>query len=243
MTVSLDLTRTSLAGRTALVTGAGRGIGRAIARRLAAAGASVACVSRSADQIQQTRDLVAQQGGRALALVGDVSNEADVQRIVEEARATLGPVDVLINNAGFAYLSPLADLQPEAFEHLLSANVRSVYLCTRAAWPDLVRQRGAVISISSMASFDPFPGLAAYGATKAFVNLYTRGLAAEGAPHGVRAYAVAPGAVETEMLRGAFPEYPVEQTLAPDDVAALVETLLSPACRYISGQTIPIHKP
>jgi len=240
--VSLELTQTSLAGKTVLVTGAGRGIGRAIARRLAAAGANAACVSRNADQIQQTRDLVTQQGGRALAVVGDVSNEADVQRIVEATRATLGPIDVLINNAGFAYLSTLVELQPQAFEHLLSANVRSVYLCTRAAWPDLVRQRGAVISISSMASFDPFPGLAAYGATKAFVNLYTRGLAAEGAPHGVRAYAVAPGAVETDMLRGAFPEYPVEQTLAPDDVAALVEALLSPACRHISGQTIPISK-
>lgn len=240
--MSLELTQTSLAGKTVLVTGAGRGIGRAIARRLAAAGANAACVSRNADQIQQTRDLVTQQGGRALAVVGDVSNEADVQRIVEATRATLGPIDVLINNAGFAYLSTLVELQPQAFEHLLSANVRSVYLCTRAAWPDLVRQRGAVISISSMASFDPFPGLAAYGATKAFVNLYTQGLAVEGAPHGVRAYAVAPGAVETDMLRGAFPEYPVEQTLAPDDVAALVEALLSPACRHISGQTIPINK-
>jgi NAD(P)-dependent dehydrogenase (short-subunit alcohol dehydrogenase family) len=225
-----------------LVTGAGRGVGRAVARRLAAAGADVVLVSRKADQIQQVRAAVEALGGRALAIVADVSRAGDVQRVMDETQATFGRLDVLVNNAGFVHVSTLEDLQPEAFEHMLDANVRAVYLCTRAAWPELVRSRGAVVNISSMSAYDPFPGLAVYGATKAFVNLLTQGLAAEGAAAGVRVYGIAPGAVETDMLRDAFPDFPAEKALAPDDVAVLVESLLGTAGRHVSGQTVVVRK-
>jgi NAD(P)-dependent dehydrogenase (short-subunit alcohol dehydrogenase family) len=103
---------------------------------------------------------------------------------------------------------------------------------------------GVVVNISSVAADDPFPGFSAYGATKAFVNLFSRALHAEGSSRGIRVYCVAPGAVETQMLRGPFPEFPADQTLDADDVAAVVECLLgSPVGRYIGGQTIRIRKP
>jgi NAD(P)-dependent dehydrogenase (short-subunit alcohol dehydrogenase family) len=232
-----------LAGLAAIVTGAGRGIGRAIAIRLGSAGASVALCSRTAEQLDETRQLIEAQGGRALALPADVAKVEDVERLVAETRARFGRIDILVNNAGTASLATIDQMEPEVFDRIIATNVRAVYLCSRGVWPIMAADGGGVIiNISSVAAYDPFPGFAAYGAAKAFVTTYTKALAAEGQACGIRVYGVAPGAVETQMLRGAFPDFPAEQTLEPDDVAALIETLLSPACRHISGQTITIKK-
>lgn len=232
-----------LKGKTAIVTGAGRGIGRAVARRLAASGAAVAITSRTADQLETTQRAIEHDGGRVVSIVADVADESAVTRLIEETHRAFGPVHVLVNNAGVAPLAAVEQMEPALFDSILRANVRSVFLCTRAVWDDMrAGDEGAIINISSVAAVDPFPGFAAYGAAKAFVNTYTRALAAEGAPHGIRVYAVAPGAVETEMLRGPFPDFPRDKTLDPNDVAALIETILSPSCRYLSGQTITIKK-
>jgi len=255
--------RAHLKGKVAIVTGAGRGIGRAIAQRLAAAGAAVAVASRTTSEIDETRRLIEKAGGRAVAIPADVTKEPDVQRLVEQTRAAFGRIDILVNNAGVAPLAKIEEMQPAAFDAVVATNIRAVYLCSRAVWPDLIKSAatcgtgvspvnsaagfqpvggGTIINISSMASFDPFPGFAAYGAAKAFVNIYTKALATEGAPQGIRVYAIAPGAVETSMLRGRFPDYPSEKTLSPVDVAALVESLLSPLCSHKSGETITIKK-
>jgi 3-oxoacyl-[acyl-carrier protein] reductase len=110
-------------------------------------------------------------------------------------------------------------------------------------WHHLIeRGGGVIINTSSVAAYDAFPGFAAYGAAKAFVVAYTKFLAREGAGVGIRVYGVAPGAVETDMLRGAFPDFPADQALEPYDVAAMFETLLLPACAYSSGQTITVSK-
>ncbi len=232
-----------LAGLAAIVTGAGRGIGRAIAIRLGNAGASVALCSRTAEQLDQTRRLIEAQGGRALTLPADVSKLEDVERLVSETKARFGRIDILVNNAGTASLATVDQMEPEVFDRIIATNVRAVYLCSRGVWPIMTAAgAGMIINISSVAAYDPFPGFAPYGAAKAFVTTYTKALAAEGQAGGIRVYGVAPGAVETQMLRGPFPDYPAEQTLAPDEVAALVETLLSPACRHISGQIITIKK-
>ena len=233
----------NIKGKTAIITGAGRGIGRAIARRLAVGGASVVVASRTQSQLDETQRMIERAGGKVLAVSADVSNVEDVQRLVDEANSAFGGVDILVNNAGFASLATIDQMEPPVFDQIIAMNVRTVYLCTHAVWPIMLeRDGGVIVNISSVAAYDPFPGFAAYGAAKAFVATYTRALATEGKSCGIRVYGVAPGAVETEMLRGAFPSFPLEKTLQPDDVAAFVELLIDPACRHISGQTITVKK-
>lgn len=232
-----------LRNQVAIVTGAGRGIGRAIAHRLAKSGASVVAVARTLSQITETCSQIKASGGIAIPIAADVTQEAEVSRLVEQTIASFGRVDVLVNNAGVAPLMRIEQTSTVDFDAVISTNVRAVFLCCRAVWGPMAKAGGgAIVNISSVGAFDPFPGFAAYGAAKAFVNTYTKALASEGAGQNIRVYAVAPGAVETTMLRGAFPDFPAEKVLAPDDVAALVETLLTPACRYSSGQTIVIQK-
>jgi 3-oxoacyl-[acyl-carrier protein] reductase len=226
-----------------IVTGAGRGIGRAIARRLAAGGAKVVIASRTQESLDETRRLIERANGIALAVAADVSRAEDVQRMVDEALAAFGTVDVLVNNVGLAPVMTILQMEPPVFDAIIATNVRTVYLCSRAVWPIMADHGGGVIvNISSVSAYDPFPGFAAYGAAKAFVKTYTHALAAEGKSCGIRVHGVAPGAVETEMLRGAFPDFPADQTLQPDDVASFVELLLCPSCRHVSGQTIIIKK-
>lgn len=234
-----------LCGKTAIVTGAGRGIGRAIARRFAVHGANVIITSRTADQLDETKRLIERGGGgaRVFAQTADVSNAGDVDKLIEDSLAIFERVDVLVNNAGVAPLAMIEEMEPEMFDHILSTNVRTVYLCTRAVWPIMREQGGgAIVNIASLAAFDPFPGFTAYGAAKAFVVAYTKSMAREGQPFGIRVHGVAPGAVETGMLRGAFPTFPSEKALDADDIAAMVETVLSPAYRHSTGQTVPVMK-
>ncbi len=182
-------------------------------------------------------------GGKALAIRADVTQEADVSHLVEKTISAYGRIDILVNNAGIAPLMALEHMSADVFDGVIATNIRAVYLCCRAVWGHMTPAGGgAIVNVSSVGAFDPFPGFAAYGAAKAFVNTYTKALAAEGAERNIRVYAVAPGAVETTMLRSAFPTFPADKVLAPDDVAALVETLLSPACRYSSGQTVVIQR-
>jgi NAD(P)-dependent dehydrogenase (short-subunit alcohol dehydrogenase family) len=232
-----------LKGKIAIVTGSGRGIGRSIARRLSLAGANVALAARTADQLDETRRMIERDGGTALAVPSDVTKEADVDRLVEESLGLSGRLEILVNNVGSAPLATIDRMEPELFDHIIASNIRPVYLCCRAVWPIMTSGGcGAIVNISSVAAQDPFPGFAAYGAAKAFVNTYTRALAAEGREAGIRVYGVAPGAVDTQMLRSAFPDYPADKMLSPDDVAMLVESLLSPAGRYVSGETITIRR-
>lgn len=230
-------------GRTIIVTGAGRGIGRAIARRFGASRANVVAVARNEQELDETRRMVERAGSRCLAVRADVSRTDDVDRVMEEAVEAFARIDGLVNNAGVAALSPIDALEPEQFDALVAGNIRSVFLCCRAVWPSLRESGGGVIvNVSSLAADDPFPGFAAYGATKAFVNTFSRALHAEGAPVGIRVYCVAPGAVDTQMLRGPFPDYPAERTLEPEDVAALIESLFAPAARHIGGQPIRVQR-
>ncbi len=232
-----------LRGKTAIITGAGRGIGRAVARRLSAAGASVVIAARSVEQLDETQRLIENAGGRVLAVRADVSQESDVDRLIAETGAAFGGVDILVNNAGAAPAATIEEMELRTFDQLVAANIRSVFLCSRAVWPTMAEKgEGVIVNIASIAAYDPLPGLTAYGASKAFVVAFTKFLAPEGAPKGIRIYGIAPGAVETEMLRSVAPDFPVAEALSPDDIAAMLETLLTPACRYSSGQTIVVRK-
>ncbi len=129
------------------------------------------------------------------------------------------------------------------FETIHAVNVKSVYMACREVWPIMQKQGGGVIvNISSVASVDPFPGFSAYGASKAWVNTWTKALAAEGQDAGIRVYAVAPAAVETRMLRSAFPDFPADQTLPPSDIADVVFAAAGPNGEYENGQTVFVSK-
>ena len=233
-----------LKGKTAIVTGAGRGIGRAIAKRLGAAGTGVVVASRTSNEIDDTRLMIERGGGRALAVPCDVSRADEVEMLIARTREVFGDIHVLVNNAGTAPLATIEEMEPHLFDRIIASNVRNVYLCSRGVWPFMAAAGGGVIvNISSIAAYDAFPGFAAYGAAKAFVVAYTKSLAVEGQSCGIRVYGIAPGAVETDMLRSALPDFPPEQTLEPDDVAAMVELLFSSAYQYSSGQTIVVAKP
>lgn len=225
-----------------VVTGAGRGIGRAVCERFGALGAHVAALSRSEGPLRETESLVKQAGAKCFAEVCDVSDPQQVAAAIKRVTEALGSIDVVVNNAGVAILAPIEELSAEAFEETLAANVRSAYLVTRAAWSALKKSGGVVVNLSSLASVDPFPGFAAYGAAKAWINLWTKALAEEGRPHGIRVFAVAPGAVETGMLRGAFPDFPAEKALAPADLAATITMLAEEPARHATGNTIFVRR-
>jgi NAD(P)-dependent dehydrogenase (short-subunit alcohol dehydrogenase family) len=230
-------------GKTVLITGAGRGIGRATALRFARGGAQTVLVGRTAEALEETARQITAAGGAAFCVPADVSREADVQRAVRETLRRFGRIDVLVNNAGVAPLSPLAQMTTASFDELLAVNVRGVFLMCREVWPAMASAGGGVIiNVSSRAARDPFPGFAAYGGTKAFVETFTTALAAEGAARGIRAFGVAPGAVATRMLLDLFPNYPRDKLLDPDEVAGLIEWLCDPRCAASSGQTLGLAR-
>lgn len=227
----------------ALVTGAGRGIGRAMAVRLASEGYAVAGVARSQADLAETAAAVERSGGRFRALAGDLGDAAVVGRVVAEAAEALDGLTLLVNNAGLAPLGPVESMSGEEFEAQLSINVRAVFYACQAAIPHLRQSGGGVIvNVSSVAAVDPFPGFAAYGASKAWVNLFTQALARELAGEGIRVYALAPGAVDTRMLRSALPDFPPERCLRPEDVAGALIWLLDERARYATGQTVYVRK-
>ena len=232
-----------MATKTAIVTGASRGIGRATALRLARAGYAIVAVARGRDGLAAAARQIEQAGGTCEIVAADVGCPEDARRVVEATCARFGGVDLLVNNAGVALLRSIDQMSDEEFARTLGANVEAVFRLCRAVWPTMRAAGGGVIvNVSSLSSVDPFPGFAVYGACKAWVNLFTQALAAEGRPLGIRVLAVAPGAVETDMLRGLFPDLPAENVLQPDEVAAVIERLASESMAPCSGQTIFCRK-
>lgn len=224
----------------ALVTGATGGLGRAIAQQLARDGLDVIVHGRDASRGQQAVAAIQQAGGNATFVAADLSEAAGVQ----ELAAVAGEVDVLVNNAGFSWFGPTADLAPDTFDALFASNVRAPYFLVAAFAPGMAaRGSGSIINISSMAGRIGLPAAAAYGATKGALESLTRAWAAEFSPHGVRVNAVAPGPVYTE---GAAPERtaalgattPMGRAASTDEITGLVAFLASPAASYITGAVL-----
>lgn len=217
-----------VAGRVAVVTGAGRGIGRVLAARLAGLGARTALVARTAGEIQSGAAAIRNAGGDAIAVAGDVTCEEDVHRIFADIEARLGPPDILVNNAGGGTYGPVSSFKADAFDEALRVNARSTFLCSREALRTmLVRKQGTIINISSVVGFRGYPNQAAYSAGKHAVMGLTKSLAREVYKDGIRVSAILPGGVDTEMIRRARPDLKPEDLLHPDDVAQAVEYLLS----------------
>lgn len=226
----------------AIVTGASRGIGRAIAHALAVAGHHVLACARSQTALDALRTEVNHTSGRVETLALDLASRGAGVRLVEHALEHSGRIDVLVNNAGIAPAQPITEATPDVLDAIHALNVRLVHETTWRAWGALVASRGVILNVSSLAARDPFPGFQLYGASKAWLELYTRAIAEEGRASGVRAYALTLGAVETPLLRGLFPDFPAADALAPGDVARLSLRLLDPAFAPASGEAIVLRR-
>lgn len=212
----------------AIVTGAGSGIGRYVCELLAEQRVRLSLVGRTESKLQQTVDDLAAEVANppdTLIVPADVSDREQAFSAVDMTLDQWGQVDVLINNAGLAPFMTLDEFDADATYQCFAVNLFGPLYLTQRCWPAFKRRkRGTVVNVSSMAAFDPFPGLGVYGAAKAAVDGLTRAIVNEGGEFGISAYSVAPGAVETAMLRGIFSEenLPTDQTLEPEAIAQIV---------------------
>ncbi len=229
-----------------LITGGSAGIGLATACRFAANGYNVLICGRDQARLDLALEKIqAMEDGPCtlIAVRCDLAEPGAAQALIDVAIERLGKIDVLVNNAGVAPLSPLDETSDEVFENTIQVNVRSVFYATRDVWKHMKEQgSGVVVNISSLAAVDPFPGFSLYGATKAWVDLMTTALVSEGSEHGIRVYSVRPGAVETDLLRGLFPDFPADQCVTPAEVAEKVWECVSQPDSHASGQHFPVTK-
>ena len=245
-----------LVGDVALVTGAGQGIGRRVALDLARAGAAVAVNDLTPDLAEASAKAILDEGGRALAVPGDVSSEEEVREVVERTDEAFGPVDILVNNAGISpkpdgEKTPVWAMDKDEWQRVVDVNLTGALLCCRAVTPGMVeRRRGAIVFMSSQAAreYVDFVGCH-YHATKAGLVGLAHAMAGELAPYGVRACAVAPGRIRTE-LSTSVPQEVNERFLArvpmgtwgePEDVSGAILFLCSTAAGYVTGVTLDVN--
>jgi len=210
----------ALTGKVALVTGAGRGIGRAIAEAFAAEGAAVALAARSRADLAEVAGEIRKRDARALAIPTDVTQDSAVDALVEQTLSELGRLDVLVTSAGTAAFGTVADSKPGDWDMMLALNLRAAMVCCRAVLPPMLRQRsGMLINVSSIATKRALPGSAAYTATKAGLESFSRVLAEELRPHGIRVGVLVPGAVDTPIWDALGSSPPRDKMLKPEDVA------------------------
>jgi len=226
--------------KVAIVTGASSGIGRACAEQLSEKGFALALIGRREAPLIDVGEAIA---GDSLVVTADVGSPSAAGMIVRTVMDEFGRIDALVNNAGYAPLTEIEDTTAEELERVYEVNTLGAGRLILEVWPVMKRQgSGAIVNVSSMATLDPFPGFFAYAGAKAGVELMARSCAKEGAEHGIVAYAVAPGAVETPMLRNIIDEemMPPDRTLAPEDVASVIVACVMGERPEASGETIRV---
>ena len=246
-----------MADKVAIVTGAGQGIGRAIALRLARDGFGIVVNDISADNAETTRAEIEALGGRSVTVVADISDRAQAFMLVESACDQLSRVDVMVANAGVIHMTPLIEESPEQLQRIFSINVFGTLWCWQAAAEVMIRQGtgGRIISASSIAGHQGMPTAGAYSATKHAVVGMTQTAAKEWGPHNILVNSYCPGIVDTDMWNTIGRETGTDKTQAldgwlerialgriqtPDDVAGLVSYLASPDSGYLTGQSINV---
>ncbi|HRI88594.1 MAG TPA: SDR family oxidoreductase [Candidatus Hydrogenedentes bacterium] len=216
-----------LKGKTALITGAGRGIGRGIALAFAQQGCSIAAAARTADEVNATVDLVKRAGGGALALLADVANPQDVRAMADETLRAFGAIDILVNNAGYASFRPFTELSLEEWQQTIAVNLTGVFLCCKAVVPSMIaRKSGRIINISSVAGLKPLLNQSAYCASKHGLNGFSKVLAMELREHHVAVHTICPGGVDTRLAQEAMPDRDKSDWMTPEDIAH--------ACLYLA---------
>ncbi len=240
-----------LDGKVVVVTGAGRGLGRAAVRALAAAGANVALLARSAEELAETAREVEAMGRKALALPTDVTNETAVEEAAEAVIEDFGRVDVLVNNAGIAVAKPVLELSVAELRGVLDVNVLGPFLCARAFGGHMVAERaGRIINIASISGLIGESDLTAYAASKGALIAFTKGLAIEWARHGVTVNAIAPGYFRTPLNQSAIDDpvigtkllrnIPLKRVGQPEEIGPLVVYLASDAASFMTGSVVVI---
>ncbi len=237
-----------LSGRVAIVTGGGQGIGRAIALKLAEVGAIVV-VNDIGDAAQSVAGEIRAMGGQSLAVLADVSLSTDANRLAETAAGTYGEVHILVNNAGITRDQLVMRMSDEDWDRVLSVDLKSVFLCTRAVLRHMIKQRwGRIVSIASIVGLGGNPGQANYASAKAGIIGFTRTVAKEMASRGITANAIAPGFIDTDMTQRLeesrrqelMRRIPLGFLGSPRDVAEAVAFLASEEARYITGQVLSV---
>lgn len=243
-----------LQGQVVLITGASSGIGKATAEAMARQGARVAvnyCKNRSGAEAAVAA--ISKGGGEGMPVYADVTRSTDVRAMAQAVRDAWGRVDILVNNAGdLLARRTLADMTEEYWDQIMALNLKSAFLCTQAVWEEMAaRQNGCIINITSIAGRNGGgPGAAAYAAAKGGLLIYTKGLAKELAPHGIRVNAVAPGVIRTpyherysppDLFQKYVASIPVGRAGTSEEVADVIVFLASPAARYITGETIEVN--
>ncbi len=240
-----------LKGKVALVTGASRGIGKAIALGLAENGAAVAVnYSSSESSALEVAEIIRKNGGKAEIFKARVNEEAEVEEMFSAVEKKLGPVDILVNNAGITKDNLLMRMKTEEWDMVIDVNLKGVFLCTRRAVKGMMKNRyGKIINISSVVGFSGNAGQFNYSATKAGVIGMTKSAALECASRGIRVNAVAPGFIETDMtasisddMKAVYMEkIPLKSLGKPEDIANAVIYLASPLSDYMTGQTLHLN--
>jgi NAD(P)-dependent dehydrogenase (short-subunit alcohol dehydrogenase family) len=241
----------SLAGRVAIVTGAGRGIGKAIALGLADAGADVVVGARTASDIEATAGEIIAKGRKALAVPTDVRQSDQVDNLIEKAVAQFGTIDILVNNAGGYFVASAMELSEGGWDAIIRENLKSVFLCSKAAAKVMMeRKKGSIISIASVVGLRAYSSNPAYAAGKAAIINFTKTLAVDLAPYSIRVNAVAPGFIATPGslqllgvdtgLKAMVDRIPLGRLGQPEEVAQGVVYLASDASSYVTGETLLI---
>lgn len=241
-----------LEGKVAVITGGNAGIGEAVAKRFASEGASVVVTGRRQQELDRVVKIIRQNNGKALAVVGSVTDEAHAQEAVRKAVDSFGRIDILVNNAGIGdFGKRLHEIDDATWNTVFDINLTGVFRMTRAVVPQMLKQgAGSIVNISSVASLVGIPGLSAYAASKGGLDALTRALAIDYAKDGIRCNVVNPALIDTpmaaplmanpEMLQSLLSQYAIRRAGTPEEVAGMVLYLASDEAKWVTGGTFTI---